>query len=145
MDDPRSVGRPTKKTEFRLEAFLASLRGACTRMAAASACGVTWKTMSQWIANDPELALAAEQAEAEGENALVSAAYESALGINGSAKDPKMSIELLKRRHRAAWGDSINIEKVPDFILLDLLQRQADQDAIPEAGLLAIEDGFDDL
>ncbi|CAB4199230.1 hypothetical protein UFOVP1336_21 [uncultured Caudovirales phage] len=58
------IGRPSKKTEQRVEALLQSLRAGASRQRAAALAGIHRDTLYEWMKQDPAFSDAIEKAEA---------------------------------------------------------------------------------
>ena len=111
-------------------------------MAAALDAGITRETFYTWLEEKEEFSDRVARAEAKAEIALTNTLF--AAGTNGDTQgDYKASIEWLKRRRRADYGDTLDIRKIDAETLLRVLQTQAE--AVSATDQPAIEDGFDVL
>lgn len=96
------MARPTKYNAERHERVLAALRVGCTRAVAASAAHVDVDTLGRWARRYPELAADIRQAEAQAERL-----HTVALMRASQQGDWRASLEWLKRRRQADWGDRV--------------------------------------
>ena len=71
-------GRPSKFTPERVEAILDALRGGCSRMAAASAGGIHYDTLHDWLAKNPEFLREVEKAESLAEANYTAVVFKAA-------------------------------------------------------------------
>ena len=100
-----------KYTKVRADAILQSLRMGNPRMAAASAAGVTARTLQRWIHEHPDLAERIEIAEAEAIRAHMANINRAATRGNWTA-----SAWVLERRHPTEFGrvDRVEVYRVQE-------------------------------
>lgn len=103
------MGKPSKYTRQRAEQILQALRMGNPRMAAASAAGVTRRTLQRWVHEHPELADAIEMAESEAIRAHMANINRAATRGNWTA-----SAWVLERRHPTEFGrvDRVEVYRV---------------------------------
>lgn len=106
----------TKRTSEMLSAICESLRRGATRAAAARANGINRDTLYEWM-KDPDISDAFARAESEFRSRVEQKFADDAL--NGG--DWRARESLLKRRYREDWGDKIDLEGLPDHIVLQAL------------------------
>lgn len=129
-----AAGRLTKYNDVRCASIVAKLRDGNTRKCAAEASGITYETFRAWIIDPKHSAFSADvtRAEAEAEAGAVKSikiaidphevtetktVTRQVEGVSVSETtittrtehDPRMAVELLKRRWRHSWGDNINL------------------------------------
>ena len=88
-----------KRTPSRVKKLLNALRSGMTRRAACAAAGIHHATLYNWLQEDSTLSTQIEHAENEAEQHYTQIVADAAL------KDPHYSIEWLKRRRGAEWGE----------------------------------------
>lgn len=126
------MGRPTLRSDQRIELFLEALRGSATKNAAAAAAGVSWGTIRDWIADDEDLQQQVKLAENEAQLALIKVVHDAATGVGG-VKDYRAALELLKRRFRHdGWSDGFDVRKLDDETILGLLKAHQEAQDSPE-------------
>lgn len=123
--------------ESKKAAILEALRRGNTRRAAAAVAGITPETFYTWLREDLTLSDAVIVAEGEAEASLVGAIRDKA------PEDWRAAESLLKRRFRDAWGDQVDLRKLPDEVLIRLLmgamqqgsEALASQNTLPEPSI----------
>lgn len=126
-EDTRKSGRPTKYNPELGQKLIAGIRQGATRRDAAALCGVTYRTLHNWLkagqeeAGEEEAAgeffhffLLFEQAEAELMTLLAQTVVKAAL------TDPRLALDVLQRRRRVEWGASLDLGKLSTEQLIDL-------------------------
>lgn len=128
------AGRPTKYSDARCKAIIDALKVGNTRKCAAESAGVAYDTFLDWCQNPQYLQFSDDvtRAEAEAENDAVKSLKIALMphevtetktvtrqveGVSVSETtittrtehDPRMAVELLKRRYRHDWSDSLNL------------------------------------
>lgn len=115
-------GRPSKYTPALGAHIILALSNGATRRDAAALNGIDYKTFWRWLKDGTEdensefrkFALQVETAEAELMTRLAQVVIKAAVG------DPKYALEVLKRRRRTEWGDSLNVKDLTTEQLLEL-------------------------
>lgn len=134
------TGRPTLYNETLGKAICDKIAVGMTKRGACGLLGVTEEVFQLWSTTRDGFITMLAQAEAEAEEALTKTLF--AAGTNGETKgDYKASIEWLKRRRRADYGDTLDVRKIDAETLLALLRGQADAEPQP----LALDPGEDAL
>lgn len=96
---------------------------------AAQAAGVDRDTLYEWNATKAEFSDMLARAEAE---MFVNVSRTVVQASQGETKgDWRPAIELLKRRDRASWGDTLDIRKLDTADLVKLLDAQSTAQEMP--------------
>jgi hypothetical protein len=101
------MGRPTKYSEAVGNAILGWIRLGNTEADAAAAAGIHPATLGRWKVSNAEFRVAVDDAKARAKATAVGEIR--AAGLKG---DWKASLEYLKRRYPAEWGDRLDIHHV---------------------------------
>jgi len=96
----RGRKRPAKITKARKAVILAALEQGQTRTAAAALAGIHRSTLYDLMAREPDLAEAADLAEAKAEASVAKALYDQATGPRA---DFRAQVAWLERRRRVDW------------------------------------------
>lgn len=134
-------GRPTLYSHAVATLICDRIRQGVTRNAAAEAAGITRETLFDWMRDNEEFSYLVARADAEAEILFTDCLRRGAIGDEGYKGDPKMSVEWLKRRRRADYGDTINLRTLDVTQLMALLQQQTESTTEQSV----IESGYDDL
>lgn len=118
------MGRPSKLTEETKKAIVDAISIGAPKMTAAQAAGIHYDTFNEWMkkGNAAKSGAYHEFSEAvrraEGQAFLKHIATIARAAAEG---DARISIEFLKRRDPAHWGDRLQVSKLSDDELLRLL------------------------
>lgn len=100
------IGRPTKKTEQRVEALLQSLRAGASRQRAAALAGIHRDTLYEWMKQDPAFSDAIEKAEAFAESRFLARVATAA----ENEKSWQAAAWILERRFPNEWRRREGVE-----------------------------------
>ena len=114
-------------------AILEALKQGSTRRAAADFVGIGRATLYRWMQQNETFRDSVTRAEAQAEVKHV-----GALMVAAMKGDWRASLEWLKRRRRAEWGNSLDLSSLDDATILRLLairetQSQAEENTFQEA------------
>lgn len=100
------AGRPTKKTEQRVEALLQSLRAGASRQRSAALAGIHRDTLHEWMKQDPAFSDAIEKAEAFAEARFLSRVATAA----ENERSWQAAAWILERRFPNEWRKREGVE-----------------------------------
>lgn len=100
------AGRPTKKTEQRVEALLQSLRAGASRQRSAALAGIHRDTLNEWMKQDPAFSDAIEKAEAFAEARFLSRVATAA----ENERSWQAAAWILERRFPNEWRKREGVE-----------------------------------
>lgn len=100
------AGRPTKKTEQRVEALLQSLRAGASRQRSAALAGIHRDTLHEWMKQDPAFSDAIEKAEAFAEARFLSRVATAA----ENERSWQAAAWILERRFPKEWSKREGVE-----------------------------------
>jgi hypothetical protein len=103
---PSEAGRPTKKTEQRVEALLQSLRAGASRQRSAALAGIHRDTLNEWMRLDPAFSDAIEKAEGFAEMRFLSRVATAA----ENERSWQAAAWILERRFPNEWRKREGIE-----------------------------------
>lgn len=130
---PNPAGRPLTYNERIAATICKHLRHATSRHHAYRAAGITYETFEQWLQVIPGFAERIAKAESDMIVSVSQSVYTAAIDVANAKGDPKIGVEILKRRDRQAWGDAIDLRKIDTADLVKIMELQQDNDLIVQA------------
>jgi hypothetical protein len=137
---PPGPGRKSIYSQEIADTICDHIRNGTTIRYAALAAGITHETLYDWCRDKDDFSDAVARAQADCMARVSATVVKTATGEE-CAGDWRPAIEFLKRRDRAAWGDTLDLRQIPAETLLRLYQQQ--QEAITEDGAPALLPGDD--
>lgn len=115
----RKAGQPTKRTPARVKRICELLASGLSFSGTAGAVGINQSTLHEWRKTDPAFARAVDQALADSEAELLR------LAKAGAAKDGRIALMMLERRHPAEWSKRDEVQHLHAHATLSaaLLER----------------------